>query len=74
MSSDILVPNKPTSTTFIHHSLNTLMMPDSHDQFTQATELVKPNRLDEAPILFQALLKTDSNNATIWNTMGIIRF
>ena len=49
-------------------------MPDAHDQFTQATELVKPGRLDEALILFQAILKTDSNNATIWNTMGIIRF
>jgi len=74
MSSDILVKNKSTSTTFIHHSLNILMMPDSHDQFTKATELVKPGRLDEALILFQALLKTDTNNATIWNTLGIIRF
>jgi len=29
---------------------------------------------DEALALFQALLKTDSNNATLWNTIGIIRF
>jgi len=49
-------------------------MPDSQDQFTQATELVELGRLDEALALFQALLKTDSNNAAIWNNIGIIQF
>ena len=49
-------------------------MPDTHDQFTQATDLVELGRLDEALAIFQALLKTDSNNVTIWNTIGIIRF
>ena len=49
-------------------------MPDSQDQFTQATELVELGRLDEAITLFRALLKTDSNNATIWNNLGIILF
>jgi tetratricopeptide (TPR) repeat protein len=50
------------------------MMPDSQDLFTQATELVEPGRLDEALAIFQILLKTDSNNATLWNNIGIIRF
>jgi tetratricopeptide (TPR) repeat protein len=50
------------------------MMPDSRDLFIQATELAEQGRLDEALALFQALLKTDSNNATIWNNIGIIRF
>ena len=49
-------------------------MPDSQDLFTQATELVELGRLDEALAIFQSLLKTDSNNATIWNNIGIIRF
>jgi tetratricopeptide (TPR) repeat protein len=49
-------------------------MPDARDLFTQANELVEPGRLDEALTLFQALLKTDSNNATVWNNIGIIRF
>jgi tetratricopeptide (TPR) repeat protein len=31
-------------------------------------------RLDEALTLFQVLLKTDSNNAIVWNNIGIIRF
>jgi len=30
--------------------------------------------LDSRQPFFQALLKTDSNNATIWNNIGIIRF
>jgi len=47
-------------------------MPDSQDQYTQATELVELGRLEEALTIFQALLKTDSNNATIWNNIGII--
>ena len=49
-------------------------MPDFQDQFTQATELVELGRLDEALTLFQIHLKTDSNNATIWNNIGIILF
>ena len=49
-------------------------MPDSQDLFTQATELVELGRLDEALAIFQALLKTDSNNATVWNNLGIILF
>jgi tetratricopeptide (TPR) repeat protein len=49
-------------------------MPDSQDLFTQATELAELGRLDEALAIFQALLKTDSNNATIWNNIGIIQF
>jgi tetratricopeptide (TPR) repeat protein len=49
-------------------------MSDFQDLFTQATELVELGRLDEALTLFQALLKTDSNNATIWNNIAIILF
>jgi len=49
-------------------------MPDAPDLFTPANELVEPGRLDEALTLFPALLKTDSNNATLWNNVGIIRF
>jgi len=49
-------------------------MPDASDVFTQANELVELGRLDEALALFHTLLKTDSNNATLWNTIGIIQF
>jgi len=49
-------------------------MPDSQDLFIQATELVEMVRLDEALALFQTLLKTDSDNATLWNNTGIILF
>ena len=49
-------------------------MPDFQDLFTQATELVDLGQLDEALALFQTLLKTDSNNATLWNNIGIILF
>jgi len=49
-------------------------MPDFQDLFTQATELVELGRLDEALALFQTLLKSDSNNATLWNNIGIILF
>jgi len=49
-------------------------MPDAPDLFSEATELVELGRLDEALTLFQALLKTDSNNATLWNNIGIILF
>ena len=53
---------------------DTLIMPDAPDLFSEATELVELGRLDEALAIFQALLKTDSNNATIWNNLGIILF
>jgi tetratricopeptide (TPR) repeat protein len=49
-------------------------MPDFQDLFTQATELVELGRLEEALTIFQTLLKTDSNNATLWNNVGIILF
>ena len=49
-------------------------MPDAFDLFNKATELAEQGQLDEALALFQALLKTDSNNATIWNNIGIIQF
>ena len=49
-------------------------MPDSQDLFTQATDLVELGLLDEALTIFQTLLKTDSNNAVIWNNVGIIQF
>lgn len=37
-------------------------------------ELIELSLLDAALTLFQTLLKTDSNNATLWNNIGIIRF
>jgi tetratricopeptide (TPR) repeat protein len=49
-------------------------MPDSQDLFTQATDLAELGRLEEALTIFQILLKTDSNNAVIWNNVGIIQF
>lgn len=49
-------------------------MPDAPDLFSEAIELAEGGLLDDALALFQTLLKTDSNNATIWNNIGIIRF
>jgi len=49
-------------------------MPDAPDLFSEAIELVEQGQLDEALDIFQALLKTDSNNAIVWNNIGIIRF
>ena len=49
-------------------------MSDVPDLFSEANELVELGWLDEVLTLFQALLKTDSNNATLWNNIGIIRF
>jgi tetratricopeptide (TPR) repeat protein len=49
-------------------------MPDSRDLFNDATELAELGRLDEALTLFQSLIRTDPNNATIWNNIGIIQF
>ena len=49
-------------------------MPDVHEQFSEATDLAELGRYEEALALFLVLLKTDSNNATIWNNIGIIRF
>ena len=60
--------------TFILHYHDTIHMPDARDLFTHPTELVKHGRLDEALTLFQAFLKTDSNNSAVWNNPGIIRF
>jgi tetratricopeptide (TPR) repeat protein len=49
-------------------------MPDVHEQFSKATDLAELGRYDEALALFLALIKTDSNNANIWNNIGIIQF
>src|SRR5208283_860347 len=49
-------------------------MPDAFDLFNKATELVEQYQLDEALTIFQALLKSDSNNTSIWNNIGIIQF
>jgi len=49
-------------------------MPDSRDLFKPATDFVKLGQLDEVFAIFQTLLKTDSNNAIVWNHIGIIRF
>lgn len=49
-------------------------MPDVHEQFSEAADLAELGRYDEALALFRVLLKTDSNNAAIWNNIGIIRF
>jgi tetratricopeptide (TPR) repeat protein len=61
-------------TTFILHYHDTIHMSDVRDLFSEATELAEQGQLDEALALFQALLKTDSNNATVWNNVGIILF
>jgi tetratricopeptide (TPR) repeat protein len=49
-------------------------MPDVHEQFSEAADCAELGRYDEALALFLALIKTDSNNAIIWNNIGIIRF
>jgi tetratricopeptide (TPR) repeat protein len=49
-------------------------MPDAFDVFNEATELAELGQLDEALALFQTLIRTDPNNATIWNNIGIILF
>lgn len=49
-------------------------MPDAHEQFSEAADLAELGRYEEALGLLRALLKPDSNNATIWNTIGIIKF
>jgi tetratricopeptide (TPR) repeat protein len=49
-------------------------MPDAGDLFNDATELAEQGQLNEALALFQTLIRTDSNNATIWNNIGIILF
>ena len=49
-------------------------MPDAFDLFNKATKLAEQGQLEQALVLFQALLKTDSNNATIWNNIGILQF
>jgi tetratricopeptide (TPR) repeat protein len=49
-------------------------MSGARKQFSEAADLAELGRYDKALALFQALLKTDSNNATIWNNIGIIQF
>jgi len=49
-------------------------MPDARDLSNRAVELAESGQYEEALALFQTLLKTDSNNATIWNNIGLIRF
>ena len=49
-------------------------MPDSQDLFKQATELAEGGLLNEALTIFQTIVKTDSNNAIVWNNIGIIQF
>jgi len=49
-------------------------MPEAFDLFNKATDLAEQYQLDEALTLFQTLLKSDPNNATIWNNIGIIQF
>jgi hypothetical protein len=48
-------------------------MPDSRDLLKPATDFVKLGQLDEVFAIFPAPLKTDSNNAIVWNHIGIIR-
>ena len=50
------------------------MMPDAHDLFTQATELVELGRLDEALDLVNKGIKLDANNANAWYNKAIILF
>ena len=49
-------------------------MPNAREQFSEAADHAELGRYDEALTLFSALLKTDLNNAIIWNTIGIIQF
>jgi len=49
-------------------------MHDSPELFRKATELAELGQLDQAFAMFHALLKTDSNNAPLWNNIGIIQF
>jgi len=68
-----LFPRASIITIFILHYHDTIHMPDARDLFSEATELVELGRLDEALALFQTIVKTDSNNTTVWNNLGIIR-
>lgn len=49
-------------------------MPDMREQFAEAANLAELGRYEEALAMLKALLKTDSNNAAVWNHIGIIRF
>ena len=60
-------PSSITLTIRIH-------MPDAFDLFNDATEFAELGRLDEALAIFQTLIRTDPNNATIWNNIGVIQF
>jgi tetratricopeptide (TPR) repeat protein len=48
-------------------------MPDAEDLFREATGLAEQGQLDESLARFQALVRTDANNAMIWNNIGIIQ-
>jgi tetratricopeptide (TPR) repeat protein len=48
-------------------------MPDAEDLFREATGLAEQGQLDEVLARFQALVRTDANNAMIWNNIGIIQ-
>ena len=60
-------------TTFIHYDRDTIHMPDAEDLFREATGLAEQGQLDEVLARFQALVRTDANNAMIWNNIGIIQ-
>ena len=62
------------SATFIFPHYDTIHMPNAFDLFREATELAEQGQLDEALAIFQTLIRTDSNNAAIWNNIGLIRF
>ena len=49
-------------------------MPDTFDLFNKATEFAEQGQLDEALALLQALIRTDLNNAAIWNNIGLLQF
>ncbi|MGD1004536.1 MAG: tetratricopeptide repeat protein [Methanoregulaceae archaeon] len=49
-------------------------MTKTQDLFKNATELAEHGHTIEALAIFQALLRTDSKNASLWNNIGIIRF
>jgi len=49
-------------------------MPDDRDRLIRANDSIECGQLDEALAILQTLLKTDANNAPVWNTIGVLRF
>lgn len=49
-------------------------MPDDRDMVIRANDYIECGQLEEALAILQALLKTDANNAPLWNRVGILRF